>query len=69
MWAARRGHAAGAVREEARAQVEAQSAARLRAKNARLLRRIEQAETIIEVQKEVSTLLGNSIPEANGENS
>jgi transposase len=38
--------------------------ARLRAENARLLRRLEQAETIIEVQKKVSTLLGISISEA-----
>jgi transposase len=43
----------------------------LRAENARLLRRLEQAETIIEVQKKVSTLLGISISEAkpNGEKS
>ena len=32
--------------------------------NARLLRRLEQAETIIEVQKKVSTLLGISMSEA-----
>lgn len=38
--------------------------ARLRAENARLLRRLEQAETIIEVQKKVSTLLGISMSEA-----
>lgn len=45
--------------------------ARLRAENARLLRRLEQAETIIEVQKKVSTLLGISMSEAkpNGEKS
>lgn len=45
--------------------------ARLRAENARLLRRLEQAETIIEVQKKVSALLGISISEAkpNGEKS
>lgn len=44
--------------------------ARLRAENARLLRRLEQAETIIEVQKKVSALLGISISEAkNGEQS
>jgi transposase len=44
---------------------------RLRAENARLLRRLEQAETIIEVQKKVSTLLGISMSEAkpNGEKS
>ncbi|MBA2593706.1 MAG: transposase [Gammaproteobacteria bacterium] len=45
--------------------------ARLRAENARLLRRLEQAETIIEVEKKVSTLLGISMSEAkpNGEKS
>ncbi|MGH8611527.1 MAG: hypothetical protein ACREYF_05650, partial [Gammaproteobacteria bacterium] len=43
--------------------------ARLRAENARLLRRLEQAETIIEVQKKVSTLLGMSEARPNGEKS
>lgn len=38
--------------------------ARLRGENARLLRRLEQAETVIEVQKKVSTLLGISVSEA-----
>jgi transposase len=36
---------------------------RLQAENARLTRRMQQAETIIEVQKKVSTLLGISLPE------
>ena len=36
----------------------AQENARLKAENARLAQRLEQAETIIEVQKKVSTLLG-----------
>jgi hypothetical protein len=41
------------------------------AENARLLRRLEQAETIIEVQKKVSALLGISMSQAkpNGEKS
>ena len=36
---------------------------RLRKENARLSRRIEQAELIIDVQKKVSALLGISLPE------
>jgi transposase len=36
---------------------------RLRAQNARLSRRLEQAELIIDVQKKVSALLGISLPE------
>jgi transposase len=36
---------------------------RLRAENARLTRQLQQAETIIDVQKKVSTLLGISLPE------
>ena len=36
---------------------------RLRAENARLSRRLEQAELIIDVQKKVSALLGISLPE------
>jgi hypothetical protein len=36
---------------------------RLRADNARLSRRLEQAELIIDVQKKVSALLGISLPE------
>ena len=36
---------------------------RLRAENARLSRRLEQAEIIIDVQKKVSALLGISLPE------
>ncbi len=36
----------------------AEENARLRAENERLVRRLEQAETIIEVQKKVSTLFG-----------
>jgi len=37
---------------------------RLRKENARLGRRLEQAELIIDVQKKVSALLGISLPEA-----
>jgi regulator of replication initiation timing len=41
---------------------------RLRSENARLSRRLEQAELIIDVQKKVSALLGISLPEVqNGE--
>ena len=36
---------------------------RLRAENARLVRQLQQAQTIIDVQKKVSTLLGNTLPE------
>jgi transposase len=36
---------------------------RLRKENARLSRRLEQAELIIDVQKKVSALLGISLPE------
>ena len=36
---------------------------RLRSDNARLSRRLEQAELIIDVQKKVSALLGISLPE------
>jgi transposase-like protein len=36
---------------------------KLRADNARLSRRLEQAELIIDVQKKVSALLGISLPE------
>ena len=36
---------------------------RLRTENARLTRHLQQAETIIDVQKKVSTLLGISLPE------
>lgn len=36
---------------------------RLRAENARLTRQLQKAETIIDVQKKVSTLLGISLPE------
>lgn len=36
---------------------------RLHAENARLTRRLQQAETIIDVQKKVSTLLGIQLPE------
>ena len=36
---------------------------RLRTQNARLSRRLEQAELIIDVQKKVSALLGISLPE------
>lgn len=36
---------------------------RLQAENARLTRRLQQAETIIDVQKKVSTLLGIQLPE------
>jgi transposase len=36
---------------------------RLRGENARLCRRLEQAELIIDVQKKVSALLGISLPE------
>lgn len=36
---------------------------RLRAENARLVRQLQQAETIIDVQKKVSTLLGITLPE------
>lgn len=36
---------------------------RLRAENARLSRRLQQAELIIDVQKKVSALLGISLPE------
>ena len=36
---------------------------RLRAENARLARQLQKAETIIDVQKKVSTLLGISLPE------
>jgi transposase len=38
---------------------------RLRSDNARLSRRLEQAELIIDVQKKVSALLGISLPEVN----
>ncbi len=38
---------------------------RLRKENARLSRRLEQAELIIDVQKKVSALLGISLPEVN----
>ncbi len=38
---------------------------RLRAENARLSRRLQQAEIIIDVQKKVSALLGISLPEVN----
>lgn len=36
---------------------------RLQAENTRLTRRLQQAETIIDVQKKVSTLLGIQLPE------
>jgi transposase-like protein len=36
---------------------------RLRAENARLARQLQRAETIIDVQKKVSTLLGITLPE------
>ncbi len=36
---------------------------RLRAENTRLARQLQQAETIIDVQKKVSTLLGITLPE------
>jgi len=39
---------------------------RLRKENARLSRRLEQAELIIDVQKKVSALLGISLPEVKG---
>jgi transposase len=39
---------------------------RLRKENARLSRRLEQAELIIDVQKKVSALLGISLPEVRG---
>jgi len=42
----------------------AQENARLKAENARLAQRLEQAETIIEVQKKVSTLLGIPLSDA-----
>jgi len=38
---------------------------RLLAESARLSRRLEQAELIIDVQKKVSALLGISLPEVN----
>jgi transposase len=40
---------------------------RLRAENARLSRRLEKAELIIDVQKKVSALLGIALPEVSGE--
>ncbi len=40
---------------------------RLRAQNARLARQLQQAETIIDVQKKISTLLGISLPDTKTE--
>ena len=39
---------------------------RLRRENERLTRRLKQAETIIEVQKKVSEMLGIALPSENG---
>ncbi len=39
---------------------------RLRRENARLTQRLKQAETIIEVQKKVSEMLGIALPSENG---
>jgi hypothetical protein len=41
--------------------------AQVEKENARLMRRLEQAETIIEVQKKVAALLGNPLPDENDE--
>lgn len=41
--------------------------AELKQENARLTKRLEQAQTIIEVQKKVATLLGNPLPDENDE--
>jgi transposase-like protein len=41
--------------------------AQLERENARLLKRLEQAETIIEVQKKVAALLGSLLPDQSGE--
>lgn len=41
---------------------------RLRRDNERLTQRLKQAETIIEVQKKVSEMLGIVLPEENGQN-
>jgi len=40
---------------------------RLRKENARLARRLEQAETIIEIQKKVSTVLGIPLKDTESE--
>ncbi len=41
--------------------------AQVEKENARLMRRLEQAQTIIEVQKKVAALLGNPLPDENDE--
>ena len=43
---------------------EAQTIARLERENAQLRRRLETAETVIEVQKKLSVLLGIALPQA-----
>ncbi len=40
---------------------------RLRRENERLVQRLRQAETIIEVQKKVSEILGSALPSENGQ--
>jgi len=45
----------------------ADEVARLERENRRLQRRLEQAETIIEIQKKVSSILGITLPTETGE--
>jgi len=46
----------------------ADDVARLERENRRLQRRLQQAETIIEIQKKVSSMLGIALPSESGEN-
>ncbi len=54
-------------RKAQRKDVAAQEIERLRRENERLVERLKQAETIIEVQKKVSEMLGIALPSKNGQ--